>query len=101
MQFDNIIGVTISNSSDEFVVHAINDEYDCLYISPERKKIITALQNTFKAEKWKDLLFCKKDSKDLDKYVVKKGKGIKILYFPKLKILSLFLLPITWTLKVL
>ena len=85
LKFDNIIGVTISNSSDEFIVHAINDEYDCLYISPERKKIIAALQNAFKAEKGKDLLFCKKDSKDLDKFVVKKRERHKKPLYYKIK----------------
>ena len=85
LKFDNITGVTISNSSDEFIVHAINDEYDCLYISPERKKIITSLQNAFKIEKGKDLLFCKKDSKDLDKYVVKKKERHKKPLYSKIK----------------
>ena len=93
LKFDNIIGVTISNSSDEFIVHAINDEYDCLYISPERKKIITALQKAFKAEKGNDLLFCKKDSKDLDKFVVKKRERHKKPLYSKIK--DSDLIPIT------
>ena len=100
LKFENITGVTISNSSDEFIIHAINDEYDCLYITPERRKIISILQNVFKAAKGKDLFFCKKDSKDLDKFVVKKRKDVNNLYFPKLKILSLFLLQIIWALIV-
>ena len=85
LKFDNIIGVTISNSSDEFIIHAINDEYDCLYISPERKKIISILQNAFKTAKGKDLLFCKKDSKDLDKFVVKKRERNKNPLLSKIK----------------
>ena len=93
LKFDNIMGVTISNSSDEFIVHAINDEYDCLYISPEKKEIITALQNAFKTEKGKDLLFCKKDSKDLDKYVVKKRERNKNPLLSKIK--NSELIPIT------
>ena len=85
LKFENITGVTISNSSDEFIIHAINDEYDCLYITPERKKIISILQQVFKAAKGKDLFFCKKDSKDLDKFVVKKKERRKQPLFSKIK----------------
>lgn len=85
LKFENIIGVTISTSSDEFIIHATNDEYDCLYISPERKKIINILQNTFKSAKGKDLLFCKKNSKDLDKFVVKKRERHKQPLLSKIK----------------
>ena len=74
MNLEDLIGVTISNLSDEFIVHGIKNDYDNLYISQERKTIIKTLQSAYKALTKRDLFFCKKDEQDLDKFVVRKNE---------------------------
>ena len=74
MNLEDLIGVTISNLSNEFIVHGIKNDYDNLYISQERKTIIRTLQSAYKALTKRDLFFCKKDEQDLDKFVVRKNE---------------------------
>ena len=77
IDFENIVAITISNKSDEFIIHGINNEYDHLYISKDRKKIIKILQNAFNALTGRNLLFSIKDEKNIDKFVIKKKKKRK------------------------
>lgn len=74
MNLEDLIGVTISNLSNEFIVNGIKNDYDNWYISQERKTIIKTLQSAYKALTKKDLFFCKKDEQDLDKFVVRKNE---------------------------
>ena len=53
-------GITVSNTSDQFAIHCNQNEYDYLFISKSRKKIIKVLQTLFKDLTGKDLLFCQK-----------------------------------------
>ena len=66
----NLKGLTISKLSDQFIIQGNQDEYDYLYESNSRFKIVSILQNTFENLTGKTLLFCIKNEKDLDKYVV-------------------------------
>ena len=77
IDFENIVAITISNKSDEFIIHGINNEYDHLYISKDRKKIIKILQNAFNALTGRNLLFSIKDEKNIDKFVMKKKEREK------------------------
>ena len=77
IMLEDLIGVTISNLSDQFIVHGIKNDYDNLYISKERKAIIKTLQSAYKSLTKKDLLFCKKDEEELDNFVVRKSERKK------------------------
>ena len=46
IEIGSLSGVTISKLSDQFVIHGKNEEYDYLYSSPNRLKIIEILENT-------------------------------------------------------
>ena len=85
INFENIIGITISTKSNEFIIHGINSEYDHLYISQDREKIIKILQNFYKTFTHKDLLFCKKDEENLDKFVIKEKERKKDPKLSKIK----------------
>ena len=54
IMLEDLIGVTISNLSDQFIVHGIKNDYDNLYISKERKTIIKTLQSAYKSLTKKD-----------------------------------------------
>ena len=58
--------------SDQFVVHGKNDEYDYLYSSPNRLKIIEILEAIYESITQNELLFSILNEKDLSKFVVGK-----------------------------
>ena len=78
IDLDNIAGVTISKITDQFIIHCKNDDYDYLYISPNRFKIIEILESLYEANKQNELLFYIATEKDLTKYVVSKSDRKKI-----------------------
>jgi hypothetical protein len=77
IRIEDIRGITVSRASDQFIVHCNQHEYDYLYVSKSRKKIIKVLQNLYEAVSGKDLLFCQKDDKDISKYVTGKKERRK------------------------
>ena len=88
IEMENIAGVTVSRLSDQFIIHCKNDEYDYLYISPNRLKIIEILETVYEATMQNELLFYIANEKDLTKYVIskaerKKEKGEMIKIEPK------------------
>ena len=78
IDIENIAGITISRVTDQFVIHCKNDEYDYLYISPNRLKIIEILETVYEASTHIELLFYIANDKDLSKYVVGKSDRKKI-----------------------
>ena len=70
IEIKNIKGLTLSKLSDQFIIHGNQDEYDYLYAYNPRYKIVCILQNTYESLTGKTLLFCIKNEKELDKYVV-------------------------------
>ena len=72
IKLKNLKGITIAKLSDQFIIHGNQNEYDYLFISPERKKIISTIQNVYELSTGKNLLFCIKNEKDLSKFVVTK-----------------------------
>ena len=77
IRIDELQGITISKLSHQFIIHCNQNEYDYLFISKSRKKIIKILQTLFKASACKDLLFCQKNDKELEKYTVGKKERRK------------------------
>ena len=79
IDFCNLAGITISKISDQFIVHCKNDdEYDYLYISPNRFKIIEILETIYEANEQNELLFYIANEKDLSKYLISKSDRKKI-----------------------
>ena len=74
---EDIAGITISKITDQFIVHCKNDEYDYLYISPNRLKIIEILETVYEATMQNELLFYIANEKDLTKYVISKAERKK------------------------
>ena len=64
IRIDDLKGITVSNTSDQFIIQCNKNGYDYLFISKSRKKIIKVLQTLFKDLTGKDLLFCQKNDKD-------------------------------------
>ena len=72
IKIDDLKGITISKLSEQFIIHGNQNEYDYLFLSQERTKIINILQKVYEDLTHKDLLFCIKNEKDLSKLVVTK-----------------------------
>ena len=81
-KIEHLSGITISRMSDQFVVHGKNEEYDYLYSSPNRLKIIEILEEIYEYLTQNELLFSIINEKDLSKFVVskKERKGNSDLY---------------------
>ena len=77
IKIEDLKGITISKLSDQFIIHGNQNEYDYLFISQERTKIISMLQTVYENLTHKDLLFCIKNDKDLTKLVVTKKERKK------------------------
>ena len=77
IEIKNLSGITISRISEQFVIHGKNEEYDYLYSSPNRLKIIEVLQIVFESINQNELLFSIQNEKDLTKYVVGKSERKK------------------------
>ena len=77
IEIGSLSGVTISKLSDQFVIHGKNEEYDYLYSSPNRLKIIEILEIVYESVTQTELLFSIQNEKDLTKYVVGKNERKK------------------------
>ena len=77
IEIKNLKGITISKISDQFILHGNQNEYDYLFDSQKRIKIIELLQTLFQSITHKNLIFSIKNEKDLYKYVVTKKERAK------------------------
>ena len=77
IEIKNLKGITISKISDQFILHGNQNEYDYLFDSQKRIKIIELLQTLFKSITHKNLIFSIKNEKELYKYVVTKKERAK------------------------
>ena len=77
INIENIKCITIAKLSDEFIIHGDENEYDYLFVSQERKKIINILQAVYETLTHKNLLFCIKNASELSKFLVVKKERKK------------------------
>ena len=84
IRIEDIIGITISIFSEQFIIHGNYNEYDYLLIYGNRKKLIKILQILHVSLTNKDLLFCKKKEKDLSEFMVTKDERNKKTNFFKI-----------------
>ena len=84
IKIEDIKAITVSKTSNQFIIHGSQDAYDYLFVYPDRRKIAKILQSAFESKTGKDLLFCKKEDKDLTKFVVGKTERKKNPYLFKI-----------------
>ena len=70
-------GITINKNNNEFAIHGIDNEYDYSYSSKDRLIIIQTIEEIHETKTGKELLFCIKKDKDLQKYIVSKKEREK------------------------
>ena len=87
-----ITSVTISKISEQFIIHGKNEEYDYLYISPNRLKIIKILEEIYESITQNELLFSIANEKDLTKYLVGKSERKNLQTYTKFQLVNLCLL---------
>lgn len=79
-----IKGVTLSKSSDEFVIHCSEMEYDYQYISKDKKIIIAVLSQCYYEEMHQEMEIRVMDSKSLSQFVTTKKEKKKDLSFSRM-----------------
>jgi len=88
IEINKLIGITISKSSNEFVIHGNDNEYDYHYISQSRYFIIKILCECYCLETKLDLLFSEMNMKSLKTIVTKKEEKKKVNTRMNMKYLS-------------
>lgn len=73
---EKIKGITVSRKYDEFVLHGNEEEYDYHIITPEKNKIINAIETVYEDLTGNELLFAIAD-KAVDNYVSTKKEKAK------------------------
>ena len=76
-KIEDLKAITVSKTSEQFIIHCNQNDIDYLLLYKDRKTIIKTLQNVFENLTGKDLLFCQKNEKDLSKYVTGKKARLK------------------------
>lgn len=82
--YQEIIGITNSKVSNDFVVHINNDENDYGYSSPEKNIIICILASLYEKNQKKPLKICSVDDKNLKNYITSKKEKKKDGSFTKM-----------------
>ena len=80
IKIEDLYGITYSSTSNQFAVHFNENDYDYLFQSENRDKIIALLQNLYVKLKNQDILFCVKKDKELTKYIITKKERKKNPY---------------------
>lgn len=77
LEIAKLKGITTSKQSNEFVFHGNEEEYDYLYISPNKKKIIYLVEKAFEGLTGTELLFANLEIPHLKNVVTKKAEKKK------------------------
>lgn len=72
LSINAILGITISQITDEFIVHGMDTEYDYNYVSAKRKEIIRLINQGYKDIEHRSLKICEVNEKSLKSYVTTK-----------------------------
>ena len=70
--YNEILGITYSKLTFEFIVHGNNQEYDYAYISEDRNIIICIIANLYESITGKPLKICEVEEKSLSNYITSK-----------------------------
>jgi len=72
INYNEILGVTYSKLTFEFVIHGSNEEYDYQYISQDRNIIICIIAHFYEANTGKALKICEVQEKSLNNFITSK-----------------------------
>ena len=72
IKYNEILGVTYSKLTFEFVVHGSNEEYDYQYISQDRNIIICIIAHFYETNTGKPLKICEVQEKSLSNFITSK-----------------------------
>ena len=70
--YNEILGITFSKLTFEFIVHGNNEEYDYAYISQDRNIIICIIAHFYENNTGKPLKICEVQEKTLDNFITSK-----------------------------
>lgn len=84
--FKNLRGITISNDSDEFVVHGNNIEHDYYFISNKKRLIIEIIADIFRQVKNEKMTLCLIVDKPLFSVVTQENEKKKDLNLSKMRL---------------
>ena len=70
--YNEILGITYSKITYEFIIHGNNQEYDYAYISQDRNIIICIIANFYESITGKSLKICEVQEKTLSNYITSK-----------------------------
>ena len=68
--YNEILGITYSKVSFEFIIHGNNEEYDYYYISQDRNIIISIIAKLYEINNGKPLKICEVQEKTLKNFIV-------------------------------
>ena len=80
----NILGLTLSKLTYEFVVHGMDDEYDYDFVSQDRGLIVAIIAKNYEILYGKPLIICVVEEKSLKNYVTSKKDKEKDKAFTKM-----------------
>jgi len=102
----NILGITISKQTDEFVIHGMGGEaeYDYYYVYSKKGKLIENITRPFRSLMGRDLILCELDQKSLKAIVTTKKQKKKDPNFTMMPVefkidLNLYLNPPAFTIQ--
>ena len=72
IEYKEILGITYSKLTYEFIVHGMNEEYDYQYISQDRNIIICIIAKCYELNVGKDLKICAVQEKSLSNFITSK-----------------------------
>ena len=77
ISYSEILGITFSKLSNEFIFHLILDEQDYIFTSKNRNLLITQLSKIYESNTKTRLKLCEVDQKNLKQYITPKKDKIK------------------------
>lgn len=84
IDYSNIKGISVTKSTDEFVIHCIDLEYDYYLLSPRKKKLLQNVDLAYTKILQSTLSICALDVKSLSNYVTTKVEKKKDINFTRM-----------------
>ena len=84
LSYQQILGITLSKSSNEFILHINYDEQDFYFTSKNKNLVISQILKLFHASTNKNLKLCEVDQKRIKQYITSKKDKKKNTAFTKL-----------------
>ena len=78
MKYSEISGITFTKSSQEFVVHGKDDEYDYQFQTPDKNILVCLIAYFYESQTNSNLKLCEVPEKSLKNYVTQKKEKKKV-----------------------